>query len=49
VSTAAQSQLAELGHPRTHCSQAVEDSRMNVLALLFVIVFAWWLSTLIID
>ena len=49
VSAAAQNQLAELGHPPTHCSQAVEDSRMNVLAVLFVIVFAWWLSTLIID
>jgi len=46
VSAAAQNQLAESGHPRTHCS---EDSRMNVVALLFVIVFAWWLSTLIID
>jgi hypothetical protein len=30
-------------------AQRLEDSRMNVVALLFVIVFAWWLSTLIID
>jgi hypothetical protein len=49
VSAAAQNQLAESGHPCTHCSQTVEDSRMNVVAVLFVIVFAWWLSTLIID
>jgi hypothetical protein len=47
VSAAAQNQLAESEHPPTHCSH--EDSRMNVVALLFVIVFAWWLSTLIID
>jgi hypothetical protein len=34
---------------RTAHRQRLEDSRMNVVALLFVIVFAWWLSTLIID
>jgi hypothetical protein len=34
---------------RTAHRHRLEDSRMNVVALLFVIVFAWWLSTLIID
>ena len=50
VSAAAQNQLAGSEHPPTHCSHAsFEDSRMNVVALLFVVVFAYWLSTLIID
>jgi hypothetical protein len=44
MSLPSQSILARTAH-----TQRLEDSRMNVVALLFVIVFAWWLSTLIID
>jgi hypothetical protein len=44
ISLPSQSILARTAH-----TQRLEDSRMNVVALLFVIVFAWWLSTLIID
>jgi hypothetical protein len=34
---------------RTAHTQRFEDSHMNVVAVLFVVVFAYWLSTLIID
>jgi hypothetical protein len=49
ASAAAQNQLAESEHPVTHCSHAVEDSRMNIVVLMIVILAAYWLSSLIID
>src|SRR6202158_6577629 len=35
--------------PRTAHTQRLEDSRMNIVGLVIVIVAAYWLSSLVID
>jgi hypothetical protein len=50
VSAAAQNQLAESEHPAASAhTQRLEDLRMNIVALVVVILSAYWLSSLIMD
>ena len=50
VSAAAQNQFAESEHPAASAhTQRLEDLRMNIVALVIVILGAYWLSSLIID
>jgi hypothetical protein len=49
VSAAAQNQLAESEHPAPAHTQRLEDLRMNIVALVIVILGAYWLSSLIMD
>jgi hypothetical protein len=50
VSAAAQNQPAESEHPAASArTQRFEDLRMNIVALVIVILSAYWLSSLIMD
>jgi hypothetical protein len=50
VSAAAQNRLAQSEHPAASAhTQRLEDLRMNIVALVVVILGAYWLSSLIMD
>jgi hypothetical protein len=50
VAAAAQNQPAESEHPAVSAhTQRLEDLRMNIVALVIVILSAYWLSSLIMD